>query len=292
MSADQPAAVSASQPPVVSADQPAVMSAHQPAVTWTVVVPVKVTSQAKTRLAGDLSPTQRVELVRAMVVDTVAAARATPTVDRVVVVTDDPDVVADLSADEPAGTEADLRAGTTDHRPAATSAEKRASTTAPHPDGRAHLDVVPEPSPAAGLNAAIRAGVVSARSGGSLAAVSVAVLLGDLPALRPGDLGAALEAASEHHRAVVTDADGSGTTLLTARSGVELHPAFGPGSAAEHAARGHVVLDVADVPAVSGLRQDVDLARDLAAVAALGPGPRTTEVLDRWARLGEGSSAA
>ncbi|ACZ22324.1 uncharacterized conserved protein [Sanguibacter keddieii DSM 10542] len=284
MSAEQQAVVSAEQQAVVSAEQPAVVSADQPAVTWTVVVPVKVTSQAKTRLAGDLSPTQRVELVRAMVVDTVAAARATPTVDRVVVVTDDPDVVADLSADEPAGTDAERRADP--------SAENRASTSAQHPCLRAHLDVVPEPSPAAGLNAAIRAGVASARSGGGLAAVSVAVLLGDLPALRPGDLGAALEAASAHHRAVVTDADGSGTTLLTARSGVELYPAFGPGSAAEHAARGHVVLDVADVPAVSGLRQDVDLARDLAAVAALGPGPRTTEVLDRWARLGEGSSAA
>lgn len=269
-------------------------------MTWTVVVPVKVTSQAKTRLAGDLSPTQRVELVRAMVVDTVAAARATPTVDRVVVVTDDPDVVADLTAEHRAVATAEHRAvSTAEHpavatadQPATTSAENRASTSAQHPDGRAYLDLVPEPSPAAGLNAAIRAGVASARSGGSLAAVSVAVLLGDLPALRPGDLGAALEAASEHDRAVVADADGSGTTLLTARSGVELHPAFGPGSAVEHAARGHVVLDVADVPALSGLRQDVDLARDLAAVAALGPGPRTTEVLDRWERVGEGSSAA
>ena len=268
------------------------MSTHQPAVTWTVVVPVKVTSQAKTRLAGDLSPTQRVELVRAMVVDTVAAARATPTVDRVVVVTDDPDVVADLSADRAAGTDAERRADPSAEPAGVTSADRPADSSAQRPGWCASLDVVPEPSPAAGLNAAIRAGVASARSGASLAAVSVAVLLGDLPALRPGDLGAALEVASEHHRAVVTDADGSGTTLLTARSGVELHPAFGPGSAAEHVARGHVVLDVAEVPAVSGLRQDVDLARDLAAVAALGPGPRTTEVLDRWARLGEGSSAA
>lgn len=236
------------------------MSDERPAVSWTVVVPVKVTSQAKTRLAGDLSPGQRVELVRAMVVDTVTAARATPTVDRVVVVTDDPDVVADLQGQSPAV-------------PPVPSWPERTEQAA--------LAIVPEPSPAAGLNAAIRAGAAHARAGDGLATVAVAVLLGDLPALRSRDLGDALEAASAHARAVVTDAEGSGTTLLTAGAGVELRPAFGPGSAAEHAAHGHAVLDV---PARSGLRQDVDLATDLAAVAALGPGPCTTEVLDRWAR--------
>ena len=236
------------------------MTDERPAVSWTVVVPVKITSQAKTRLAGDLSPAQRVELVRAMVVDTVTAARATPTVERVVVVTDDPDVVADLQG--------------------------RSPSVPPLPSwpGRpeqAVLDIVPEPSPAAGLNAAIRAGAAHVSAGGDAATVAVAVLLGDLPALRSRDLGDALDAASAHARAVVTDAEGSGTTLLTVGAGVELRPAFGPGSAAEHAARGHVVLNV---PARSGLRQDVDLATDLAAVAALGPGPCTTEVLDRWAR--------
>lgn len=73
-------------------------------MTWTVVVPVKVATAAKTRLAGDLSPAQRVALVRAMAVDTVAAARATPLVSQVLVVTDDPDVDADLHASGRGGT--------------------------------------------------------------------------------------------------------------------------------------------------------------------------------------------
>lgn len=211
-------------------------------MTWTLVVPVKIVSQAKTRLAGDLSPAERVALVRAMVLDTLAAARGTTAVSRVLVVTDDQGVVVD---------------------PAAPSAVP--------------LDVVPEPVPAQGLNAAIRAGIDHARSTGP---VPVAVLLGDLPALRPADLETALVAASSHALGVVVDAEGSGTTLLTAAAGVELRPAFGAGSAAEHRRRGHVELDV---PARSGLRQDVDVLSDLVAVAALGPGPRTAEVLDRLA---------
>lgn len=214
-------------------------------MTWTIVVPVKVVAQAKTRLAGDLTAAQRDALVRAMVDDTVSAARATPAVGRVLVVTDDAGVVAALRAGAPP-------AGTVSWAPVA---------------------VVPEPAPAQGLNGAIRAGIAHARA---TDLGPVAVLLGDLPALRPADLDAALAAASDHPRAVVVDADGSGTTLLTATAGVELLPAFGAGSAAEHLRRGHVRLDV---PARSGLRQDVDLVEDLSTIAALGPGPRTADVL-------------
>lgn len=226
-------------------------------MTWTLVVPVKVVSQAKTRLAGDLSPAERVALVRAMVLDTLAAARGTTAVSRVLVVTDDQGVVVDPAA------------------PSAVLLD--AVPLNPVPLNPVPLDVVPEPVPAQGLNAAIRAGIDHARSTGP---VPVAVLLGDLPALRPADLETALVAASSHALGVVVDADGSGTTLLTAAAGVELRPAFGAGSAAEHRRRGHVELDV---PARSGLRQDVDVLSDLVAVAALGPGPRTAEVLDRLA---------
>jgi 2-phospho-L-lactate guanylyltransferase len=209
-------------------------------VTWTLVVPVKVVTQAKTRLADDLSPAERAALVQAMVLDTLSAARDAPAVTRVLIVTD-----GDLLVDG-----------------------LRATVGAP-------VGVVAEPVPAQGLNAAIRAGIDHARSTGS---VPVAVLLGDLPALRPADLDAALAAASGHDLGVVVDAAGTGTTLLTAAAGIELLPAFGARSAAEHRRRGHVELDV---PARSGLRQDVDVLTDLVAVAALGPGPRTAEVIDR-----------
>jgi len=121
--------------------------------------------------------------------------------------------------------------------------------------------------PGGGLNAAVRAGVAQASG-------PVAVLLGDLPALRPDDLRAALDQAAEHARAFVADAEGTGTTLLTGLADVV--PRFGAGSAAAHEAHGHVRLAI---PPGSTLRRDVDVPADVAAAAALGVGPRTAAVL-------------
>ncbi len=80
---------------------------------------------------------------------------------------------------------------------------------------------------------------------------------------------------------MVPDADGTGTTLLTARAPEALRPHFGPGSRAAHETAGHVVL--ADVGA--GLRRDVDTTADLAAVVGLGVGPVTADALARLAPL-------
>ena len=81
--------------------------------------------------------------------------------------------------------------------------------------------------PGAGLDAAVLAGrdAVVARS----PRAAVAVLLGDVPSLRPADLRAALPAAAEHPRAVVPDASGTGTVLLTTLTGADLAPSFGDG---------------------------------------------------------------
>jgi 2-phospho-L-lactate guanylyltransferase len=101
----------------------------------------------------------------------------------------------------------------------------------------------------------------------------IAALVGDLPALRPTELAEALARAALHPRAHVPDAAGTGTTLLTARPGVTLAPAFGTGSAARHAA------DSAALDGGGGLRNDVDTAEDLLAATALGVGPHTDAVL-------------
>ena len=101
----------------------------------------------------------------------------------------------------------------------------------------------------------------------------VAALVGDLPALRPAELAAALAAAAAHARSFVPDADGTGTTLLAVHPGVALEPAFGVDSAARHRA-GAVALD-----AGPGLRRDVDTAADLQAAAELGLGPATAAEL-------------
>ena len=97
----------------------------------------------------------------------------------------------------------------------------------------------------------------------------MAALVGDLPALRPAELDAALTAAAAHPAAFVADHLGTGTTLLTAGPATTLAPHFGPGSAAAHA-RGAVALS-----AGPGLRTDVDTAADLARAAELGVGMRT-----------------
>lgn len=101
----------------------------------------------------------------------------------------------------------------------------------------------------------------------------VAALVGDLPALRAETLGAALAAAAHHPRSFVADASGTGTTLLAALPGTPLQPAFGPESAARHAATS------TSLDAAAGLRHDVDTEADLLAAAELGLGPATTAVL-------------
>jgi len=104
----------------------------------------------------------------------------------------------------------------------------------------------------------------------------VGALSSDLPALRPEELAAALGAADGLPRAFVADAQGTGTTLLTAVD-VPLRPAFGPASAAVHRAGGAVPL----AGTWPGLVRDVDTDADLRAALALGAGPRTTALLDR-----------
>ncbi|WP_405619569.1 2-phospho-L-lactate guanylyltransferase [Streptomyces sp. NBC_00076] len=124
--------------------------------------------------------------------------------------------------------------------------------------------------PHGGLNAALAhaAAVVRATRPES----AVAALNADLPALRPLELARVLDAATEFPRAFLPDAAAIGTTLLAAREGVELRPAFGTDSRARHRASGaeELVLDTVD-----SVRQDVDTGADLRAALALGVGPRT-----------------
>lgn len=127
--------------------------------------------------------------------------------------------------------------------------------------------------PGAGLDAAVRAGVARVLPVDDGHTPGWAVLLGDLPSLRPEDLRDALARCAEHPRAVVPDADGTGTVLLTSTVGPP-EPRFGPGSAARHGVDA-TVLELA----LPRLRRDVDTAADLAAALALGVGTATARVL-------------
>jgi 2-phospho-L-lactate guanylyltransferase len=132
--------------------------------------------------------------------------------------------------------------------------------------------VVPD-LPGAGLNPALEHGAAAAAAAGP--ADGVAVVGADRPALRPADLAAALALAARHDRSFLPDAAGTGTALLTARSGVPLGPRFGPDSAAAHAASGAVLLRGEWM----SLRHDTDTAADLGVARRLGVGTRTSAVL-------------
>ncbi len=144
---------------------------------------------------------------------------------------------------------------------------------------RSGAEVLAEPG-GGGLNGAVRAGLGALDPDGP-----AAVLLADVPALRPGDLELALtlveRALIERALAdgaapgqvMVADAEGTGTVLLAGTAPGRLRPAFGPGSLAAHRALGATVL----TPDLPRLRRDVDTAEDLLAALLLGCGPRTRQ---------------
>jgi 2-phospho-L-lactate/phosphoenolpyruvate guanylyltransferase len=99
-------------------------------------------------------------------------------------------------------------------------------------------------------------------------------LCGDLPALRPADLDAALAsvtAAAGDGACFVADAAGTGTTLYSAPL-ASFSPSYGVDSARLHTASGAVPLG----GELISLRHDVDTLEDLRAVVPLGLGARTT----------------
>ena len=206
-----------------------------------VIIAVKRLSAAKTRLAPVLSPVGRENLVLAMLVDTIGAASAVPSVHGITIVTPD-----------------------------ATAAETARSLGA---------RVVADPTPEGHrnpLNSAL--GAAAAAIGSSTS--NIAVLQGDLPALKSDELAAAISAAGRHRRSFVGDRHGTGTAALFAFGigpGAALDPLFGPDSARRHAHSGAVALS----DPWPGLRCDIDTPEDLAAAMRLGVGPATTAAVER-----------
>jgi len=244
------------------ADPPA---ARPATLTWSLVIPVKVLAQAKSRLTG-LVGQSRSDFALAMAADTIAAALQAETVAAVLVVTDDPEV-ADIATGLGA--------------------------------------VVLADAPAAGLNEALAHG--AAYSEDRWPDRGRAGLAGDLPALRPQELTAALTAAARLGTAFVPDAEGTGTTLYAGAPGTQFRPQFGPASRDRHLAAGAAEITTSETTAgekttgekttgettkremgtgplrpvrigtgeLAGLRRDVDTIDDLRTAAKIGLGPRT-----------------
>ncbi len=205
-------------------------------LAWSLVIPVKLLAQAKTRLTG-LDPERRSRLALAMAADTVAAALQADTVATVLVVTDDA-AVRDMA------------------------------------DGLGA--VVLADAPGAGLNEALGYGAGYARQ--RWPARGVSAVAGDLPAMRPAELAAALRAAAELGVAFVPDADGTGTALYAATPGSVFSPRFGAASRRRHLDAG--AAEIAD-DSLTGLRRDVDTVADLRAAAEIGLGPHTRAELEQ-----------
>ena len=224
------------------------------AVTWTVVIPVKVLAQAKSRL-GVLAGPRRPELAMAMAADTASAVLDCPDVARVVVVTSDAVASGQLSSlgvivvPDPAGSR---------------------GTDAPASGERLTLED--------GLNAALAHGaLVAARQ---WPGTGIAALSADLPALRPAELSRALRAAAAlpaGRAAFIADEQGVGTTMYAAAPGADFRPMFGGASRRRHAASGACELLLDGIP---GLRRDVDTPDDLRTAVGLGAGPRTMAVAE------------
>jgi 2-phospho-L-lactate guanylyltransferase len=215
----------------------AVMSGNSGLQEVGLIIAVKRLSAAKTRLAPLLAAGTREEVVLAMLIDTITAALAAPAVRSVTVVTPDPVAARAVT---------DLGA---------------AVLTDPTPAGH--------PNP---LNNAIAA----AESAVGKDVTNIAVLQGDLPALRTVELTEAIDAARIHARSFIADRHRTGTAALFA-FGAPLDPRFGSDSARRHADSGAFEL-TASWP---GLRCDIDTPDDLNVALRLGVGPTTTRAVGR-----------
>lgn len=208
-------------------------------------MPVKALVAAKSRLRGAADhgvgeAGAHARLALALAHDTIAAVLAATQVRRLLVVSADAVVAAELAA--------------------------------------VGVEVVPD-GPLGGLNAAYAHGAALLRSRdatvpvGALQADLPALRPAELDAAIRA--GLAVIASGTASRVFCADADGTGTTLLLAAPGVDLDPRFGVDSAQRHRESGAHLLR-GEWP---GLRHDVDTAADLRRAADIGLGEHTRGVL-------------
>lgn len=166
------------------------------------IIAVKRLAEAKSRLAPVFAAGSREQVVLAMLVDTVTAARAVDAVVSITVVTPD--------------------------ETAASAVRELGAVVVPDATPPGH----PDP-----LNTAL----LAAWTAVAHITPNTVVLQGDLPALQTGELNEALAQARAHRRSFVADHHASGTAALFA-FGVPLDPRFGADSAHRHRESGAVEL--------------------------------------------------
>jgi 2-phospho-L-lactate guanylyltransferase len=217
------------------------------------VIPVKRFGAAKQRLLEAFDQHRRTALVKAMLVDVLAAVCRARLVDRVIVVTGE------------------------------RRAERIALAQAPR--APVALEVLRDPKDS-GHSEAATLGIVRAKA---LGADCVALLPGDCPLLDPAEVDAALARQRPGRVAVVPDRHGTGTNALLLSPPDAIGPAFGPGSCARHADRGRRAGHLVEIEWLESLALDLDTPADVAAmIAALEPqpglAPATAAELERSGR--------
>jgi 2-phospho-L-lactate guanylyltransferase len=230
-------------------------SAGPPALSWSLVIPVKVLAQAKSRLAG-LTGTARPELALAMAADTIAAAAAAASVAAVLVVTDDPvvtDIAAGLGAlvlpDRPAAGLNDALAYGAAHAQAQWPERGRAGLAGDLPAAR------PDELTAALATAArLGAAFVPDADGTGTVLYAAAPGVEFRPQFGPGS----------RDRHLATGAAEIGPAEIVATAGIDA---------------------TAEQAALAGLRRDVDTIDNLRRAAELGVGRRTRALLLADARI-------
>jgi 2-phospho-L-lactate guanylyltransferase len=230
-------------------------SAAPAALRWSLVIPVKLLAQAKSRLAG-LAGTARPELALAMAADTIAAAAAAASVAAVLVVTDDP-VVTDIATA--------LGALVLPDRPAAGLNEALAY-------GAAHAHALWPERGRAGLAGDLPA----ARPDELTAALAAAARLGAAFVPDADGTGTVLYAAAPGADFRPQFGPGSRNQHL-ATGAAEIGPAEIVATAGIDA--------TAEQALMAGLRRDVDTVDDLRRAAELGLGRRTRALLSADARI-------
>jgi 2-phospho-L-lactate guanylyltransferase len=185
------------------------------------IIPIRSWETGKSRLHDDAAV--RHELARAFALDTVDCASRARLVGRVVVVTDDAVVAADVRK---LGARV-VRERSRDRVDSLNAALHRARLWTAHRHTHEPVVVVPA----------------------------------DLPALTPGVLDHVLLVARREDFAFVPDAEGSGTTLLVAAEPRLLDHAYGAGSAHAHEERGAARLDGAPAAARQDVDTLEDLVR-------------------------------
>jgi 2-phospho-L-lactate/phosphoenolpyruvate guanylyltransferase len=233
----------------------------RPALKATAVLPVKRFGAAKRRLAAGIDAERREALVGAMLEDVLEAIAAARSIERTIVVTNEPRAREAASA---AGAEIVPDPG-----------EDPDPVNGRRPGSGSPVDAEPaearvtgagagNPDPGAGGHSkAALAGIARAEEQG---ARCVVLLPGDCPLLEPSELNRLLTGMPGSYVGIVPDRHGTGTNALALTPPGAIRPAFGEGSCARHVAAAREAGVPYGVEEIASLALDLDTPADVVAL--------------------------